>query len=72
MLWRENPAHLRLLLVLANEDQWRRLSDRLLPRRAARLLHLLPGNEYPVLTDPLLVTVMVGSVVAGLSTMFGP
>jgi hypothetical protein len=72
LLQQPDPAHPGLLLVLANPDQRRWLGPRLLLRRPARVLHHVSGVQRPVLTDGPAAAVVIASIVAGVSALFGP
>jgi hypothetical protein len=67
-----HPADRGLLLIFGHSNKRRRERDRVLPRRPQGVLHRLPGHEHQLLTMPLLVLGAAASVVAGLSTLFGP
>src|SRR5207248_1654893 len=61
-----------LLLVLANEDQRRRLARRVLLSRPSRVLRDVSRHRHQVLSPALWGAGIAASVVAGLSTLFGP
>jgi hypothetical protein len=72
MLRWARPSHPGLLLELEDPDQWGRLGSGVLPRRPSRVLHRLPGAQPGMLSEPVTIALVVASVVAGVSTLFGP
>ena len=72
MLLRARPPYPGLLLELEDPDQWGRFGPGLLPGRPSGVLHLVPGAQRGMLSEPVTIAVIVASVVAGVSTLFGP
>ncbi len=72
MLRRARAPHPGLLLELEDPDQWGRLGPGVLPGRPPGVLHRVPGAQRGMLSEPVTIAVIVASIVAGVSTLFGP
>jgi hypothetical protein len=73
LLQRAAETYQRLLFPIETTNQWRCRRSRVLPARAVRLLHHVPGAHASVLSEPILVmTAVTASIVAGWSALYGP
>ena len=72
LLPRQNASYCGLLFVFDNSNQRRRQCYGLLLQGHTRFLYRLPRYKRPLLTAAVLVGGIAASIVAGLSTLFGP